>query len=211
MLTSPALAQGMICYIIRPVHAYAVKTKHAHGRVFFMSFLLFLSDLMVPLIIFYIVGFGILAKRPVFDDFLCGAKEGLCTVVKVLPSLVGLMTAVGVLRESGFLEFLSQVLEVPAASIGLPGPIIPIAIVRLISNSAAVGLVLDLFKNYGPDSRMGLMASILMGSTETVLYCMSVYFGSVGISRTRHTLLGGLLTAAVSLIVSVILADQLVL
>ena len=176
-----------------------------------MSFLLFLSDLMVPLIIFYIVGFGILAKRPVFDDFLCGAKEGLCTVVKVLPSLVGLMTAVGVLRESGFLEFLSQVLEVPAASIGLPGPIIPIAIVRLISNSAAVGLVLDLFKNYGPDSRMGLMASILMGSTETVLYCMSVYFGSVGISRTRHTLLGGLLTAAVSLIVSVILADQLVL
>ena len=176
-----------------------------------MSFLLFLSDLMVPLIIFYIVGFGTLAKRPVFDDFLCGAKEGLRTVVQVLPSLVGLMTAVGVLRASGFLEFLSQILEAPAISIGLPGPIIPIAIVRLISNSAAVGLVLDLFKNYGPDSRTGLMASILMGSTETVLYCMSVYFGFAGITRTRHTLAGGLLAAFISLAASVFLADQLVL
>lgn len=139
---------------------------------------------MVPLIIFYIVGFAILGKRPVFDDFLYGAKEGMQTVVQVLPSLVGLMTAVGVLRASGFLEFLTHILEVPATSIGLPGPIIPIAFIRLVSNSAAVGLVLDLFKNYGPDSQVGLMASILMGSTETVLYCMSVYFGSAGISRT---------------------------
>ena len=74
-----------------------------------MGFLLFLSDLMVPLIIFYIVGFGILGKRQVFDDFLWGAKEGMGTVVQVVPSLVGLMTAVGVLRASGFLEFLSQI------------------------------------------------------------------------------------------------------
>ena len=121
-----------------------------------MGFLLFLSDLMVPLIIFYIVGFGILGKRQVFDDFLRGAKEGMGTVVQVVPSLVGLMTAVGVLRASGFLEFLSQILEAPATSLGLPGPIIPIAFVRMISNSAAVGLLLDLFKNYGPDSRIGL-------------------------------------------------------
>lgn len=175
-----------------------------------MGFLLFLSDLMVPLIIFYIVGFGILGKRPVFDDFLRGAKEGMSTVVEVVPSLVGLMTAVGVLRASGFLEFLSQILEKPATFMGLPGQIIPIAFVRMISNSAAVGLLLDLFKNYGPDSRIGLMASILMGSTETVLYCMSVYFGSVGISRTRHTLAGGLLAALVSLAMGVFLADRLV-
>ena len=176
-----------------------------------MGFLLFLSDLMVPLIIFYIVGFGILAKRQVFDDFLWGAKEGMGTVVQVVPSLVGLMTAVGVLRASGFLEFLTHILEVPATSIGLPGPIIPIAFIRLVSNSAAVGLVLDLFKNYGPDSQVGLMASILMGSTETVLYCMSVYFGSAGISRTRYTLAGGLLAAFVSLAASVVLANQLAL
>ena len=145
------------------------------------------------------------------DHFLYGAKEGMQTVVQVLPSLVGLMTAVGVLRASGFLEFLTHILEVPATSIGLPGPIIPIAFIRLVSNSAAVGLVLDLFKNYGPDSQVGLMVSILMGSTETVLYCMSVYFGSAGISRTRYTLAGGLLAAFVSLAASVVLANQLAL
>ena len=187
------LRGGYICYIIKPVPAYAVKTKHAWGQAFFMGFLLFLSDFMVPLIIFYIVGFAILGKRPVFDDFLYGAKEGMQTVVQVLPSLVGLMTAVGVLRASGFLDMIS------------------IAFIRLVSNSAAVGLVLDLFKNYGPDSQVGLMASILMGSTETVLYCMSVYFGSAGISRTRYTLAGGLLAAFVSLAASVVLANQLAL
>ena len=173
------LRGGYICYIIKPVPTYVVKTKHAWGQA--------------------------------FDDFLYGAKEGMQTVVQVLPSLVGLMTAVGVLRASGFLEFLTHILEVPATSIGLPGPIIPIAFIRLVSNSAAVGLVLDLFKNYGPDSQVGLMASILMGSTETVLYCMSVYFGSAGISRTRYTLAGGLLAAFVSLAASVILANQLAL
>lgn len=85
------LRGGYICYIIKPVPTYVVKTKHAWGQAFFMGFLLFLSDFMVPLIIFYIVGFAILGKRPVFDDFLYGAKEGMQTVVQVLPSLVGLM------------------------------------------------------------------------------------------------------------------------
>ena len=132
------LRGGYICYIIKPVTTYVVKTKHAWGQAFFMGFLLFLSDFMVPLIIFYIVGFAILGKRPVFDDFLYGAKEGMQTVVQVLPSLVGLMTAVGVLRASGFLEFLTHILEVPATSIGLPGPIIPIAFIRLVSNSAGI-------------------------------------------------------------------------
>ena len=78
------LRGGYICYIIKPVPAYAVKTKHAWGQAFFMGFLLFLSDFMVPLIIFYIVGFAILGKRPVFDDFLDGAKEGMRTVADVL-------------------------------------------------------------------------------------------------------------------------------
>lgn len=121
-----------------------------------MGFLLFLSDFMVPLIIFYIVGFAILGKRPVFDDFLYGAKEGMQTVVQVLPSLVGLMTAVGVLRASGFLEFLTHILEVPATSIGLPGPIIPIAFIRLVSNSAAVGWCWICLKIMVPTPRWGL-------------------------------------------------------
>ena len=176
-----------------------------------MNVIVAVSGYIIPAVMLFIVIHGMIKKVNVYDEFVTGAKDGMKTVVSIAPTLVGLMVAVGVLRASGFLEFLTHILEVPATSIGLPGPIIPIAFIRLVSNSAAVGLVLDLFKNYGPDSQVGLMASILMGSTETVLYCMSVYFGSAGISRTRYTLAGGLLAAFVSLAASVILANQLAL
>ena len=176
-----------------------------------MNVIVAVSGYIIPAVMLFIVIHGMIKKVNVYDEFVTGAKDGMKTVVSIAPTLVGLMMAVGVLRASGFLEFLTHILEVPATSIGLPGPIIPIAFIRLVSNSAAVGLVLDLFKNYGPDSQVGLMASILMGSTETVLYCMSVYFGSAGISRTRYTLAGGLLAAFVSLAASVILANQLAL
>ena len=126
-----------------------------------MDILIFLSEFMVPLTVFYIVGSGILAKRPVFDDFLDGAKEGMRTVADVLPTLIGLMTAVGVLRASGILEVLSELLKFPAALCHIPVPVIPIILVRIISSSAAVGLILDIFKEYGPDSLVGNMVSIM--------------------------------------------------
>ena len=115
-----------------------------------MDILIFLSEFMVPLTVFYIVGSGILAKRPVFDDFLDGAKEGMRTVADVLPTLIGLMAAVGVLRASGILEALSEFLKFPAALCHIPVPVIPIILVRIVSSSAAVGLILDIFKEYGP-------------------------------------------------------------
>ena len=171
-----------------------------------MKFLLFLSQAMVPLMIFYIVGFAVLSRRPVFDDFLEGAREGMKTVAGIFPTLVGLLVSVGVLRSSGFLDFLGQVLKGPAAVIRLPAPLVPVLLVRLVSNSAATGLVLDIFREFGTDSFIGLAASILMSSTETVLYCLSVYFGSVGITRTRYTLAGGLLATAAGAVASIFLA-----
>ena len=150
-----------------------------------MDILIFLSEFMVPLTVFYIVGSGILAKRPVFDDFLDGAKEGMHTVADVLPTLIGLMTAVGVLRASGILEAVSELLKIPAALCHIPVPVIPIILVRIVSSSAAVGLILDIFKEYGPDSLVGNMVSIMMGCTETVFYTMSVYFMSAHIRKTR--------------------------
>ena len=127
-----------------------------------MRFLLFLSEAAVPLIIFYIVGFGILSKRPVFDDFINGAKGGMKTVAGIMPTLIGLMTAVGVLRASGFLDFLAVLLSGPAALLFLPAPAVPVILVRLVSNSAAMGLVLDIFKEYGTDSYVGMLVSVVM-------------------------------------------------
>ena len=169
-----------------------------------MKFLIFLSEAMVPLMIFYIVGFGLLSGRPVLDDFIDGAKDGMKTVAGILPTLVGLLVSVGVLRASGFLDFLGELLQMPAALLHIPPQIVPVVLVRLVSNSAATGLVLDIFKEYGTDSSLGLIASVLMSSTETVLYC--VYFGSVGITRTRYTLAGGLIATAAGVAASVVLA-----
>ena len=171
-----------------------------------MKFLIFLSEAMVPLMIFYIVGFGLLSGRPVLDDFIDGAKDGMTTVAGILPTLVGLLVSVGVLRASGFLDFLGELLQMPAALLHIPPQIVPVVLVRLVSNSAATGLVLDIFKEYGTDSSLGLIASVLMSSTETVLYCLSVYFGSVGITRTRYTLAGGLIATAAGVAASVVLA-----
>ena len=171
-----------------------------------MDILIFLSEFMVPLTVFYIVGSGILAKRPVFDDFLDGAKEGMRTVADVLPTLIGLMTAVGVLRASGILEVLSELLKFPAALCHIPVPVIPIILVRIISSSAAVGLILDIFKEYGPDSLVGNMVSIMMGCTETVFYTMSVYFLTAKVSKTRWTLAGALLSTLAGISASVVLA-----
>ena len=163
-----------------------------------MSILLFLSQAAVPLVIFYIVGFGILQKRPVLDDFLDGAKKGMSTVVSLMPTLVGLLTAAGVLRASGFLDFISGLLAVPA----------PVTLVRLVSNAAATSLVLDIFQSAGPDSLEGMMASILMSSTETVFYCLSVYFGAARIFKTRYALSGALIATGAGVLASILIAGK---
>ena len=164
-----------------------------------------ISRMLVPLIISYIVGFGLLSKRPIFDDFLAGAKDGIRTAADILPTLVGLMTAVGVLRTSGFLDAVSGWLTTPAQWLHLPAPLIPLTLVRLISNSAATGLVLDIFTNYGPDSFLGMAASIMMSSTETVFYCISIYFGSVHVTKSRYTLPGAMIATTVGIAASIFL------
>ena len=173
-----------------------------------MGGFLFLSEALVPLVVFYIVGFGILAGRDVMEDFLSGARDGMKTVVGICPTLVALFVAVGMLRASGLLEAIGEVLKAPAAFLHLPPQIVPVILVRLVSNSAATGLVLDIFKEYGPDSYLGMLASVLMSSTETVFYCMSVYFGAVGITKTRYTLAGALFATAVGIFASVVFAGM---
>ena len=164
--------------------------------------MLYISDLIVPFLIFYVVAEGLAAKRPVYDDFVKGAKDGLKTVVQILPTLVGLMVAVGVLRASGFLDFLTEKMH-------FPSELLPLAIVRMFSASAATGLALDVFKEYGTDSYVGLAASIMMGCTETVFYTMSIYFMAAKVKKTRYTLPGALLATVAGIAVSVWLAGKM--
>ena len=140
-----------------------------------MQFVLFLSQYIVPFLIFTIVVSGILERVQVYETFIKGAKDGFYTVLKIMPTLVGLMVAVGVLRASGFLEFLSGILGQWTEKIGFPGELVPLSVVKMFSSSAATGLLTDIYKEFGTDSYIGRIASISMACTETIFYTMSVY------------------------------------
>ena len=168
-----------------------------------MSFLLHISNLIVPAMILGIVTYGITTGVNVYDEFIKGAKKGFGTVIKIMPTLIGLMMAVGILRASGFLDFLSELIGKVTSHIGFPSQLVPLAIVRMFSSSAATGLVLDLYKEYGTDSRIGLIASVMMCCTETIFYTMSVYFMTAKIKKTRYTLTGALIATLTGIIASV--------
>lgn len=170
-----------------------------------LNFLVFLSTYILPFFIFYVVAYGLWKGRNVYQSFVEGAKGGFHTALGILPTLVGLLVAVGVLRASGFLELLSGLLKLLLKGIGFPSELVPLVLVRLFSNSAATGLALDLFKTWGPDSEQGLLASLLLSSTETVFYTMSIYFMSVKIKKTRYTLPGALLATLAGIVASVFL------
>lgn len=175
-----------------------------------LSVLSNLSNIIIPLVIFYIVAEGILAKTNIYEDFIKGAKDGFQVVIRIMPTLIGLMVAVGILRASGFLDFVGRITGGLTDSLGYPSELIPVTIIKMFSSSAATGLVLDLFKRYGTDSYIGLVTSIMMSCTETVFYTMSVYFMAAKVTKTRFTLVGALLSTLAGIVASVLLAQGMI-
>lgn len=174
-----------------------------------MNILANISNIIIPVLIFYIVGYGIVSRVKVYEEFINGAKNGLKTVAQILPTLVGLMVAVGVLRASGFMQFFAGLFGKFTENIGIPSDVVPLVFVKMFSSSAATGLVLDIFKNHGPDSYAGMLTSILMSCTETIFYTMSVYFLAAKVTKTKWTLTGALLSMTSGLIMSIIMAAYL--
>ncbi len=175
-----------------------------------MKIMMFLSDVMIPLLIFCIVGYGLMNRQNIYEEFIEGARDGFRTVIGIMPTLIGLMVAVGILRASGFLGFFSSLCAVFTERLGFPPELLPVTVVKMFSSSAATGLLLDVFQNYGTDSLIGWTASILMSCTETIFYTMSVYFLAAGIRKTRFTLSGALLATTVGAIASVMLAMRMI-
>lgn len=174
-----------------------------------MRLLVFLSDVIIPILIFTIVAYGILNRQQVYEEFIEGAKDGFHTVIGIMPTLIGLMVAVGVLRASGLLEFVAEIFSHITNRIGFPSELLPLSVVKMFSSSAATGLLLDIYKEHGADSLLGRMASIMMGSTETIFYTMSVYFMSVKIKKSRYTLAGALIATLAGIVASVLLASYM--
>lgn len=166
-----------------------------------------LSEVIIPLFLFFITAYGLFHGQKIYEQFIRGAVRGVKIVVDILPTLIGLFVAVGVLRASGFLDWMAALFSTILEPLHVPSELVPLTFVRLFSASAATGIVIDLFKAYGTDSTIGLIASIMMSSTETVFYTMSVYYMSVGIRKTRWTLAGGLLCVLVGVVASIFIVS----
>ena len=159
-----------------------------------MNFLQYISGYIMPLMILYIIIYGALCKVKIYDEFVSGAKEAIGVVRDICPVLVGLMVATGLLRRSGVLEALVELSAPLFYGIGFPVEVVPLIMIKMFSSSAATGLLVDIYKEFGTDSYIGTISSICLASSETIFYTMTIYYSYVGVSKTRWTLPGALLT-----------------
>lgn len=162
------------------------------------------TDFVIPGVLAAVLLFGAIKRVNVFDTFVEGARDGIGTAVKILPALVALMTAVGMFRASGALELLTKALEPVLETIGIPPEVVPLALLRPVTGSGAMALFDGILKENGPDGFVGRVASVLQGSTETTFYTVAVYYGSVGIKRTRHTVPSAMTADVAGLLLSVL-------
>lgn len=174
-----------------------------------MNFLIIISDLIIPLIFVYFIYYGFVKRIEIYDTFVEGAKEGFKITYEILPTLIGLMVAVGILRSSGALDLLCNFLSPFADAIGFPKEALPITFMRLVSSSASTGILLDVFKTYGPDSFTGRFVSVMMSCTETIVYTMSLYFMTIKVRNTRYTLAGALIANFAGVIASLLICRAL--
>lgn len=170
-----------------------------------MKLLNYLSTFLIPFIIFYIVLYGVVHKKPVFELFLKGCKDGCHIIFEIAPTIIGLFIAIGIFRSSGALDLLTKLITPIGHFLHVPTEILPLSILKLFSASGANGLLFDLFKTYGTDSYIGFSSSILLSCTETLFYTVSIYFMAISIKKTRWTLPIGILIALFSLFISTFL------
>ena len=167
-----------------------------------MQVINFFSNLAMPMVIFFIVLYGVTEKVKVFDNFLEGAKEGIKITFSILPTLIGLFLAIGVLRSSGVLDFIIKLSSPILEIFNFPSELMPLAILRPISGSASIAVATDIMKQAGVDSLIGNIASTIMGSTETTLYTIAIYTSCIKIKKTRFILLAALTADITGIIVS---------
>lgn len=170
-----------------------------------MKIINFLSNIAMPIIILLIVIYGLKEKNNIFDIFLDGAKEGLEITLGIFPTLIGLFVAIGALRSSGILDIIINFITPVLNIINFPSELMPLAILRPISGSSSIAVATDIMKNYGVDSMIGTMASIIMGSTETTLYTIAIYTSCIKIKKTRFILVAALIGDIIGIVTSVLI------
>lgn len=177
--------------------------KNFNEKMVNMEIINYFSSISFPIIIFIIMFVGMREKINVFDIFSEGAKNGLEVIVNLFPTLLAIFVAIGLLRDSGIIEYIINFFAPIIDKIGVPSEVMPLAIMKPISGSAAIGIGKDIMQTYGVDSKIGLIAATIMGSTETTLYTIAVYTSVVKIKNIRFVLFVALLADIVGMLISV--------
>lgn len=165
------------------------------------------SVLAIPALVLFIVVYGAVKKVKIYEAFVEGAKEGFQVGVRIIPYLVAMLVAIGVFRAGGAMAFLTGALSPVTELIGMPAETVPMALMRPLSGSGALGVMSEIITVHGPDSLIGRMVAVMMGSGETTFYVLAVYFGSVAVSRTRHAVPAGIIADVAGLVASVLLVN----
>lgn len=165
-----------------------------------------ITQSIIPMIILLIVLLGMMKGVKVYDCFIDGAKEGISICIRIFPYLLAMLLAVGLIRESGVMDYLIGKVSKITNLIDLPSEVVPLILIKPLSGSGSLGVFTEIIKNYGPDTYIGILASIIMGTTETIFYTVSVYFGAVKIKKIRHTLWAALLADMVAIISAICFA-----
>ncbi len=164
-----------------------------------------MSSYILPLLIGVILLIGLIQKKDTYSCFLEGAKDGLISTFQIAPALIGLLAAISMMRASGLMDFIVESISPITSFFHVPKEVLPLMLMRPVSGSGALAIVGDLLKTYGPDSKIGLTAAVMMGSTETTFYAISVYFAAAGIKKARYTIIAALAADIVGMIVSILL------
>lgn len=168
-----------------------------------------ISKWTIPILIFFIPVFAYFRGVKVYEEFIKGAEEGFKIAVNLIPYLVAMLVAIGIFRNSGAMNIVVQAIRPLLELLGIPGEILPLAIMRPLSGGGALGIATELINTYGPDSLIGRMASTMQGSSDTTFFVLTVYFGSVGISKYRHALWVGLIADFSSFFAAVYIVNKI--
>lgn len=174
---------------------------------YFVSITQTLSTFAIPALILFVVAYGAIKKIKIYEAFVEGAKEGFNIGVRIIPFLVAMLVAIGIFRAGGAMDILTTLLSPITSLIGMPAETVPMAFMRPLSGSGALGVMSEIIKTHGPDSLIGRMVSVMMGSGETTFYVLAVYFGSVSVSKTRHAVPAGIIADIAGILASVWLVN----
>lgn len=168
-----------------------------------------ISSLIIPLLVLFILIYGIIKKQNVYDLFVEGAKESFPMVLNLFPSMLAMILGVNIIVKSGFISFIFSFLSRFLKVVNIPLEVVPMMLMRPISGSSALAILNSILQKFGPDSFEGTLASLIQGSTDTTFYILTLYFGSVGIKKIKYSLFAGLFADLVGIILSIIITNIL--